>query len=34
MFFGKTTETPQLIDIVANYGFKKKFSLRKARKSG
>jgi len=34
MFFSKTTEIPQFIDIVANYNFKKKFSLRKMRKSG
>ena len=34
IFFIKTTEIPQLIDIVVNYNFDKKFSLRKARKSG
>jgi hypothetical protein len=34
MFFSKTTETQQLIDIVANYNLQEKFSLRKARKSG
>jgi len=30
----KITEILQLINIVANYNFKKKFSLRKERKSG
>jgi len=34
MFFNKTAEIPQLIDIVVNYNFKKKFSLKKVRKSG
>ena len=30
----KITEILQLIDIVVNYNFKKKFGLRKERKSG
>jgi len=34
MFFIKTTEILQLIDIATNCNFTKKFSLRKARKSG